>query len=429
MIFLTFFIKYFFLLLLSSLSWREKKLLFLFVTTLLQIVLLFLIFLTNLFSPALFHMVAIFSALSVFFLWTLSFYVSQPLKGYLISLNSVFIISLILNETSVVGFYLKEILLLKEKPPFYFFVLPLIGLCQTGFVAIADLKKIYGKDRYHAFFYVTGAFSLTFWTTGMSKHFLFQQLVNRIIKTSHDIVHTFIVTLCLPDHPYLKPFFWKLVNFIFKEDTGLFISIIVILLPGIVFLLKEQIPVEWMTEIPTPSLRKKIYDVKREKSIGGIFIVAVILFVLISFIRFQKEEVSIYDPIPYRVTEDENGKIVLKISGGPINISDGFLHKFFFEKDGEFIRFLVIKKPGGNFGIALDACEICEPEGYAQLGADLFCKYCGTPIPILTVGESGGCNPIPLEFDVEGNEIILDVKKIKEEYEKWVKGKGRSFKF
>ena len=429
MIFFIFFLKYFFLLLLCSLNWREKKLLFLLVTTLLQVVLLLFIFFTTLFSPALFHMLAIFSALSIFFLWTLSLYVAEPFKKYLNFLNSFFIIFLILDETSLIGYYLKEILMLKDNPPFYFFLLPFIGLSQAAIVSIINLKKIYEKDHYYALSYLTVAFSLTFWNTGMSKHFLFQQLVHRIIKTSHDIVHTFIVTLCLPDHPYLKTLFWRLINFIFKEDVGVFISTIIILMPGIVFLFKEQIPKEWMTEIPNPSLRKKIYEVKREKSIGSIFIGFVILFSFISFVRFQREEVGIYEPIPYRVTEDENGKIVLKISGGPINISDGFLHKFFFEKDGELIRFLVIKKPDGNFGVTLDACEICEPDGYAQLGPDLFCKYCGTPIPILTVGESGGCNPIPLEFDIEENEIILDVKKIKEEYEKWVKGKGRAFKF
>ena len=38
-------------------------------------------------------------------------------------------------------------------------------------------------------------------------------------------------------------------------------------------------------------------------------------------------------------------------------------------------------------------------------GQDLLCLYCRTPIPIGTVGDPGGCNPIPLPAIVDQRAI------------------------
>jgi len=79
------------------------------------------------------------------------------------------------------------------------------------------------------------------------------------------------------------------------------------------------------------------------------------------------------------------------------------------------VLFLAIMKPDGTVGIALDQCEICRPadwnkdaRGYAQQGANLFCKYCVTPITTNSVNTPGGCNPIPVPFTIVESTIVID---------------------
>jgi uncharacterized membrane protein len=37
----------------------------------------------------------------------------------------------------------------------------------------------------------------------------------------------------------------------------------------------------------------------------------------------------------------------------------------------------------------------------------VYCKYCKTPIPAGTVGQPGGCNPIPIPYALAGSVLLL----------------------
>ncbi|MBI5366740.1 MAG: DUF2318 domain-containing protein [Planctomycetes bacterium] len=58
------------------------------------------------------------------------------------------------------------------------------------------------------------------------------------------------------------------------------------------------------------------------------------------------------------------------------------------------LRFMALKLGEGRYAVALDACQICGPEGYFAEGETLICRHCGAPIQRETVGAAGGCNPI-----------------------------------
>lgn len=85
------------------------------------------------------------------------------------------------------------------------------------------------------------------------------------------------------------------------------------------------------------------------------------------------------------------------------SVSDGTLHFFSYEAaDGTAIRFLVIHKGSGIFGVGLDACEICGVAGFRQEGKNVMCTRCGAAINVGTIGFAGGCNPIPFTHPSEG---------------------------
>ena len=73
------------------------------------------------------------------------------------------------------------------------------------------------------------------------------------------------------------------------------------------------------------------------------------------------------------------------------------------------IRFLVIHQTNGNFATALDACQICGRAGYRQEGQNIICRNCGASIYAPSIGEHGGCNPIPVKSTVAGGEVIVDL--------------------
>ena len=71
------------------------------------------------------------------------------------------------------------------------------------------------------------------------------------------------------------------------------------------------------------------------------------------------------------------------------------------------VSFMVIRRSEDDYAVALNACGICPPVGYHQEGEMLICDNCNAPINLMTVGMPGGCNPIPLEASLVGDELVV----------------------
>jgi high-affinity iron transporter len=78
-------------------------------------------------------------------------------------------------------------------------------------------------------------------------------------------------------------------------------------------------------------------------------------------------------------------------------LSDGKLHRFAVKAEGKTLRFLAMRKGDkDDYGTAMDACTICFDKGYVQQGDRLVCLHCTAELMSSTLGEGGGCNPIPI---------------------------------
>jgi len=127
----------------------------------------------------------------------------------------------------------------------------------------------------------------------------------------------------------------------------------------------------------------------------------------------------LFDPEPIPVIVDgEEITIPLKDNRG--DIADGRIRKYSFRDKGSVYRLIVLMRPDGEVIAALDACEICPPTGYVQRGEHVICKYCGTPIPLQSLGQPGGCNPIPVNARKEGDTLVLNRDDIVHTHEKWL---------
>lgn len=104
------------------------------------------------------------------------------------------------------------------------------------------------------------------------------------------------------------------------------------------------------------------------------------------------------------VSANKEGLVVIPLT----QVNDGNLHRYGFQaSDGTLVRFIVIKKSENAYGVGFDACDICGASGYYQRGNQVVCILCDVVMNIATIGFSGGCNPVPLKYEIiDGNMVI-----------------------
>jgi uncharacterized membrane protein len=91
------------------------------------------------------------------------------------------------------------------------------------------------------------------------------------------------------------------------------------------------------------------------------------------------------------------------------DVSDGNLHFFQVEVNNTSLRFIVLHKPDGSWGTALDACMICGWAGYKQDGSNITCRNCASAIYGPSIGQAGGCNPVAVPAQVQGQDLVMDL--------------------
>jgi high-affinity iron transporter len=108
---------------------------------------------------------------------------------------------------------------------------------------------------------------------------------------------------------------------------------------------------------------------------------------------------------PARTLVAQNNQV--RISLG--DLQDSSVHFYTADVNDTVIRFFVIHRGNGDYATALDACQICGTTGYRQEGQNVVCRNCGATIYIPSIGETGGCNPIPVKSRVEAGEVVVDL--------------------
>ncbi|NDR52882.1 DUF2318 domain-containing protein [Actinomyces sp. 565] len=120
---------------------------------------------------------------------------------------------------------------------------------------------------------------------------------------------------------------------------------------------------------------------------------------------------TLSDPEPYEVTAD-----AAVVSAAVLG--DGHLHRFAYAtSDGTEVRFIMILKNGGAYGVGLDACESCGPAGYYEGAGKIICKRCDVAINPATIGFKGGCNPIPIDFAVADGTVSVPLSALEDSAE------------
>ena len=96
-----------------------------------------------------------------------------------------------------------------------------------------------------------------------------------------------------------------------------------------------------------------------------------------------------------------------RLSIAKSDVGEGELRRYQVTVNGTTIRFLLYRKPNGEIATVFDACAICGPVGFYKASTGIVCKNCAAPINSQSVGQPGGCNPIPLKSTESGDRIVI----------------------
>ncbi|WEV64119.1 Fe-S-containing protein [Bifidobacterium sp. ESL0732] len=142
---------------------------------------------------------------------------------------------------------------------------------------------------------------------------------------------------------------------------------------------------------------------RRAKAAGVWSLIAMIVvtFALTAGVAKVHEQPTLSPPEGY---SQHNGIATIAFN----KVDDGHLHRFQYKaKDGTVMRFIIIKKNGGSFGVGLDACLTCGDAGYYEKDGKIICKRCEVEMNVATIGFKGGCNPIPFPYEASHGKITI----------------------
>lgn len=184
---------------------------------------------------------------------------------------------------------------------------------------------------------------------------------------------------------------------------GFSLMIFLIILPIILYL--NNMKVKETFKNPA-ELRKKKYHMRCNRNLAKFLLILIVINVFsLTYLRaYSGREIQLSEPEEYEI---EGDMIVIPLS----ELEDMKLHRYqYTASDGVHMRFFLIKKSQGSYGVVLDACEICGPSGYYERGNDVICKLCDVIMNRGTIGFKGGCNPIPIPYIVHDEKIKINTQ-------------------
>jgi high-affinity iron transporter len=151
--------------------------------------------------------------------------------------------------------------------------------------------------------------------------------------------------------------------------------------------------------------RKQQWTERRERLWANLVCATAFVFILgitAEFVYAQgKEKISPAIPAVF----DKDGRAVIAVK----DLGEGELRRYSADVKGVEVRFLLYRKPDGKVASVFDACQICGGVGFYKGANGLICKNCSAPINPQSVGQPGGCNPIPLSSTQDADSVVINI--------------------
>ena len=213
----------------------------------------------------------------------------------------------------------------------------------------------------------------------------------------------------------------RFIGPIVRNDLFFFVTMLA--LTGLMILMEQRrrVPAALAPDLSAADRRRATWSQRREKLWMSAVVGTSFLFIFLSTAEFiyAKSSTSLSATHPVTLVGEQ-------VSVPASEITDEKLHRFGVhvnDSQGHSpeVRFLLFKKPDGNIVSVADACQICGPVGFYMSGQGIVCKMCASPLNAASMGQPGGCNPIPLKAINSNGQITIaaaDLKAIATRFEK-----------
>jgi high-affinity iron transporter len=194
-----------------------------------------------------------------------------------------------------------------------------------------------------------------------------------------------------------------LIGPVVRNDVFFFVTMLALAALMILLEAKRRSPTPQSTTGSSAEKRRSLWSARRERLwMSAVSVTSFVFIVLVTAEFIYAKSTTALSPAT-EVTFNA-GQAVISVA----DMRDGELRRYSSSVAGKAVRFLLYKKPGGRIASVMDACAICGSVGFYNHGAQgITCKNCNAPINAQTVGDGGGCNPIPLVATVSGDSVTI----------------------
>ena len=188
---------------------------------------------------------------------------------------------------------------------------------------------------------------------------------------------------------------------IVRNDLFFFVTILALAALMVLFEYRRRVPPPPAAESRAEQ-RKQQWAFRRERLWMASVYASSFLFILLVTAQFIYAR-STTGLSPATEVTFQDGRVVIPLSG----LAEGDLHRYTASLKGVPVRFFLYRKPDGTVAALLDACEICGRVGFYRTSNGLVCKHCAAPINPQSVGQPGGCNPVPLKAEITDTAAVI----------------------
>ena len=193
-----------------------------------------------------------------------------------------------------------------------------------------------------------------------------------------------------------------LIGPIVRNDLFFFITILALAAMMVLFEYRRRVPVI-AEDASKAERRKAAWTARRERLWMASVYASSFVFILLVTAQFIYAKTTTALS-PATEVQFVNGQVSIPLT----SIGKDDLQRFQANINGTEVRFFLYRKPDNKVVALFDACEICGSQGfYKGPNGGVVCKNCVAPINPQTVGQPGGCNPIPLKATESGDNIVI----------------------
>ena len=205
----------------------------------------------------------------------------------------------------------------------------------------------------------------------------------------------------------------RLIGPIVRNDLFFFVTMLALAMLMILMEQKRRIPAALAADASPADRRRAQWSQRREKMWMSLVVGASFLFIFLSTAEFiyAKSSTALSATSPVTLVGEQ-------VTVPTAEVNDDKLHRYGVHVDdgrgaSPEVRFLLYKKPDGNIVSVADACTICGPVGFYIGSQGITCKMCASPLVPASMGQPGGCNPIPLKSTNAGGQIVIAAADLK----------------